>query len=138
MKSENRITLRDNHRRSLSSSLMIVEQLLKESEELMENKSITCCYDVKNDINPDIIKRNLEVIDSARKQICKLAEKYATDKHSQSLQRIIAAKKTKMWEILCDSKARKLKGFGEFPQRLIKEYDDDIDELMAIATKLEY
>ena len=39
---------------------------------------------------------------------------------------------------LCDSKARKLKGFGEFPQRLIKEYDEDIDELMATASKIEY
>ncbi len=104
----------------------------------MDNKSKTCCYEIKKDIKPDIIKRNLEVIGSARNQICKLAEKYTTDKRSQSLQRIIAAKKTKIWEILCDSKTRKLKGFGEFPQRLIKEYDEDVDELMAITNKLEY
>jgi hypothetical protein len=117
---------------------MIVEKLMLEIEELMTRQPKTCCYDLKNDIDPEIIKQNLEFIANAREHICKLAEKYTTDKHSQSLQRIIAAKKTKMWEVLCDSKARKLKGFGEFPQRLIKEYDEDIDELMSIASKLEY
>ena len=25
--------------------------------------------------------------------------------------------------ILCDSKSKKIKGFGEFPRNLIKEYD---------------
>jgi hypothetical protein len=41
-----------------------------------------------------------------------------------------------MWEILCDSKAKKLKGFGDFRQKLIKENDRDIDELMAMPIKL--
>ena len=58
--------------------------------------------------------------------------------HTKSLQRIIDVKKTKIWEILCDSKAKKLKGFGEFPQKLIKEYDNDIDELMSTADKIKY
>jgi hypothetical protein len=58
--------------------------------------------------------------------------------HTQSLQRIIDVKKTKIWEILCDSKAKKLKGFGDFPQKMVKEYDRDIDELMAIADKIRY
>ena len=29
-----------------------------------------------------------------------------------------------------------MKGFGEFPQKLIKEYDTDIDQLMAVAEKI--
>ena len=58
--------------------------------------------------------------------------------HTHILQRIIDVKKTKIWEILCDSKATKLKGYGDFPHRLIREYDIDIDELMAIADKIKY
>jgi hypothetical protein len=138
MKAESRISINENHRRSLSSTLMIVEQLLNEIEDLMTSQYKTCCYELNNDVDSEKINQNLIIIENARKQICKLAEKYVTGMHSQSLQRIIAAKKTKMWEILCDSKARKLEGFGEFSQRLIKEYDEDIDELMAIASKIEY
>jgi hypothetical protein len=98
----------------------------------------TCCFEIKNDIGNEIIYQNLKVIKDARNLICNLADKYSTDKHTQSLQRIVDAKKSKMWEILCDSKAKKLKGFGDFPQKLVKEYDSDIDELMAFADKIKY
>jgi len=75
--------LSDNHRRSLTSALVIVEQML-----------------------------------------------------SHSLHRTINAKKTKIWEVLSDSKSRKMKGFGVFPTGIAKEYDRDIDELMAIASNI--
>jgi len=117
---------------------MIVEQLLIEIEDLMTSQYKTCCFELINDVDSEKINHNLKVIEDARKQICNLAEKYGTDMHTQSLQRIIDVKKTKIWEILCDSRAKKLKGFGAFPQKLIKEYDKDIDELMATADKLEY
>jgi hypothetical protein len=29
-----------------------------------------------------------------------------------------------------------MKGFGEFPQRIIKEYDSDLDHLMSITEKI--
>jgi hypothetical protein len=138
MKSEKRILLLENHRRSLTSTLMIVEKLLIEIEDSMVSQYKTCCFEIKNDIDSDIINLNLKAIEEARQQICNLAEKYNTDKKFQSLQRIVDVKKTKIWEILCDSKSKKLKGFGEFPQKLIKGFDKDIDELMAIADKIKY
>ena len=138
MTTERKISLLENHRRSLTSTLMIVEQLLIEIEDLMTSQYKTCCFEIKNDIGNEIINQNLKVIKDARNHVCNLADKYSTDMHTQSLQRIVDVKKTKMWEILCDSKAKKLKGFGDFPQKLVKEYDRDIDELMAIADKIKY
>ena len=138
MKCERKISLQETHRRSLTSTLMIVEQLLIEIEELMTSRYKTCCLEIKNDIDNDIKNQNLKVIKEARNQICILADKYSTDMHTQSLQRIIDVKKTKMWEILCDSKAKKIKGFGEFPKNLVEEYDRDIDELMAIVDEIRY
>jgi TIR domain len=130
--------LPENHRRSLSSTLMIVEQLLIDIEDLTTNRYKPCCIEIKNDISTDIIKKNLSAIEESRKLICNLAEKYNTDKTVQSLQRIVNAKKTKIWEILCDSKAKRLKGFGEFPPKLVIEFDNDIDELMATADRIKY
>ena len=138
MTAERKISLQENHRRSLTSTLLIVEQLLIEIEDLMTSQYKTCCFEIKNDIGNDIINQNLKVIKDARNHICNLADKYSTDMHTQSLQRIIDVKKTKIWEILCDSKAKKLKEFGVFPQNLVKEYDSDINELMAIADKIKY
>jgi hypothetical protein len=138
MKSENKIILRDNHRRSLKSTLMIVERLLIEIQDLMVNQYKSCCFEIKNDIDDDIIYQNLKVIEEARKQICNLTEKYNTDKSIQSLQMIVNVKKTKIWEILCDSTSKKLKGFGEFPQNQAIEYDEDINNLISITNRVNY
>jgi hypothetical protein len=138
MATENRILLQENHRRSLSSTLMIVEQLLIEIEDLTNLQNRTCCFEIRNDIAKETSDKNLKAIEEARKLICKLAEKYNTDKTIQSLQRIVDAKKAKIWEILCDSKAIKQKGFGEFPTKLVKEFDLDIDELLTITDKLKF
>ena len=131
-----KISLNDNHKRSLTSTLMIVEQLLVELEDLILRPYNTCCYEIRNDVDNDALDQNLIVFGEARKQICLLKEKYNTDKTLQSLQRIIDTKKTKIWEILHNSKSRRMKGFGEFPQRFIKEYDGDIDNLMKITEKI--
>jgi hypothetical protein len=72
------------------------------------------------------------------KLICNLAEKYDTNKKFQSLQRIVDVKKKRIWEILCNAKSKKQKGFGEFPQNIIIEFDKDIDEVMATADKIKY
>jgi hypothetical protein len=130
------ILLHDNHKRSLTSTLMIVEQLLIEIEDLMQRPYNTCCFEIKNDIDSDAINQNLKVTTEALKLICQLQKKYNTDKKVQSLQRIIDTKKTKIWEILHDSKSRRMKGFGDFPQRFIKDYDKDIDDLMAMSEKI--
>jgi hypothetical protein len=128
--------LSENHRRSLSSALMIVEQMLIEMEELMVIRKNSCCFKITDDIEPEDRDHNLEIIGKAREQICKLAEKYGANKQNQSLSRSLNAKKTKVWEILCDIKAKKQKGFGEFPKDLIKDYDSDIEYIMTITDKI--
>lgn len=133
-----KINLSENHRRSLTSTLMIVEQLLVEMEDMIKSPYITCCQEIKLDIEKDTATHNLRVIAEARKVICNLTEKYNTEKSIRSLQRIIDVKKTRIWEILYDSRARKLKGFGDFPKELIKEFDKDIDELLNITSKIKY
>jgi hypothetical protein len=131
-----KIVLTENHKRSLSSTLMVVEQILAEIEDIMVNSNQTCCYELKKDLDNITIEHNQKVIKEALLVICSLKEKYNTDKAVQSLQRIVDAKKTKIWETLHNSKSRRMKGFGEFPQRIIKEYDSDLDHLMSITEKI--
>ena len=133
-----KIKLKENHRRSLSSALAMSEKMLTEIEDSLRSLKNTCCFRIENDVDPEKIQHNLEIIQEAREQICKLAAKYSTDKQNQTLSRLINAKKTKIWEILCDTKAKKQKGFGEFPKELVKEFDEDIDKLMEITNKITF
>jgi hypothetical protein len=135
MKHENPI-LTGNHKRSFSSTLIVIEQLLIEIKDNMVNPPQSCCAEVHNDVERSVIENNLLVIEEALDQICSLKEKYKTDKFTGSLQRVIDAKRAKIWETLQNSKSKRMKGFGEFPPKAIKEYDADIDNLMAIADKI--
>jgi hypothetical protein len=134
--SGDRIILTENHKRSLSSTLMVVEQLLFELRDVMDNSNQKCCYELTKDIDYKTLEHNNKVINEALTLVCSLKEKYCTDKATQSLKRIVDAKKTKIWETLHNSKSRRMKGFGEFPQKIVKEYDNDLDHLMAITENL--
>jgi hypothetical protein len=138
MADEKSITLNENHKRSLTSTLLIVEQLLIDIKDLMINPSQACTVEMVKDVENSIIDQNLAVVDEALRQICLLKEKYRTDRATQSMQRNIDAKKSKIWEVLHNSKSRRLKGFGVFPQKLIKEYDGDIDHLLAITENIKF
>jgi len=130
--------LTENHLRSLTSALMMVEQMMTEMKDSLLTSYNTCCLEIEKDICEKDKNFDLEIINKALEQICKLADKYEIEKRKQSLKRIVNAKKTKSWEILCDMKSRKQKGFGEFPKELVKEYDNDIERLLAIIEKINF
>lgn len=134
---ETKIFLSDNHKRSLSSTLIIVEQHLFEIIDVMDDTNQKCCFEISKDIDYEKIEHNKKVISEALELICSLKEKYCTDKAIQSLKRVVNAKKSKIWETLHNSKSRRMKGFGEFPQKIVKEYDSDLDQLISITEKLD-
>jgi|WetSurMetagenome_2_1015567.scaffolds.fasta_scaffold517243_2 hypothetical protein len=132
------IHLPDNHIRGLSSILMLVEKSLSEMQDLFLKQNDACCYEVVKDVDNDVIAKNISVIREAETLICELAIKYGTAREEQSLQRIIDAKRTKIWEILTDSLSRKIIGYGTFPKKYADEYDSDIGKLIEITNKINY
>jgi len=133
-----KIHLPENNARVLSSSLMLVEKSLMEMEELFLKNDNPCCYEVLKDVDNVTISYNISIIKEARTEICKLAEKYGTSKEKQSLQRIIDAKRTKIWEMLNNTLSRRIKGYGTFPKKYVDEYDSDIGKLIEITNRINY
>lgn len=107
-------------------------------EELILEQNDSCCSEIVKDIDERAIADNLSAIKKAKTHICSLVEKYNTIKNTQRLQRIIDAKRTKIWEILNDTFSKKLKGFGTFPQKYADEYDFDIGKLIEITNRINY
>jgi len=106
--------LGENHRRSLTSALTIVEQLLNEIEGTLAGRLSSCCVELVDDIT----------------------EEYRTNRRKQSIRRIIDAKKTRIWEVLIDTRAKRQKSYGAFPNELVAEYDGDINGLLKITDKI--
>lgn len=133
-----KINLPENHTRSLSSSLIVVEKSLLELEEMLLRHSDGCCSVIVKDIDDESLAYNITAIHEAKRCICELAEKYGTSVEKMSLQRVINAKRTKIWEILTDTLSRKVKGFGTFPKKYAEEYDSDICRLLEIINRIHY
>lgn len=131
-----KIHLSENHTRSLSSSLIIVEKSLLELEDMMLRQNSSCCNVLMNDVDDETVETNISAIKEAKSCICELAEKYDTAKEKLSLQRVINAKRAKIWEILIDTLSGKVKGYGTFPRKYAAEYDGDINRLLEIINKI--
>jgi len=131
-----KIHLSENHTRTLSSSLIVVEKSLSELEDMLLKHSNTCCNILHIDVDDRTIDNNISAIQVAKSYICELSEKYGTSKENLSLQRVINAKRTKIWEILTDTLSRKIKGYGTFPKKYSEEYDADINKLIEITNRI--
>ena len=131
-----KIRLSENHTRSLSSSLIVAEKSLLELETMLIMQNNSCCNVLMKDVDDKTIEINISAIHEAKNYICELAEKYGTSKDKSSLQRVINAKKTKIWEILTDTLSRKIKGYGTFPKKYSEEYDADINKLIEITNRI--
>ncbi len=132
----NKVHLPDNHVRSLSSSLRMIENSLLELEGMLLNQSVTCCSAMQNDVDEKTIAVNIAVIQEAKSYICELSEKYGTLKEKLSLQRVINAKRSVIWGILIDSRSRRMKAYGTFPKEYAGEFDADINKLIEITNKI--
>ena len=128
------ISLPPNHRRSLASSLRIVEKLLDEMEKGLADPcgTGTILYRIDPDLSEADKKETLGQVRAAKSRIRELAAKYDLPSDSTELSRFINSHKSSIWVILSDSLSYKLKGFGEFPKDHAKEFDSDITRLLQI------
>jgi hypothetical protein len=131
-----KVHLPENHVRSLSSSLRMIENSLLELEVMLLKQSVTCCSEMQNDVDEKTITVNIAAIQEAKSYICELTEKYGTLKEKLSLQRVINAKRSVIWGILIDSRARRMKAYSTFPKEYAEEFDADINKLIEITNKI--
>lgn len=134
---EKNTLLDENYRRSLKSTLMVVEKLLVEMASLMSGGVHYRIQEVKHDIDPEIKSRNLQLIQQARKQIDALADKYEIKKDVKGLRQMVSVRKVKIWEVLSNSKVNKLRGFGKLNQNLGDEFDRDMESLLEITERIQ-
>jgi hypothetical protein len=131
-----KITLSENHRRSVSSSVHIIEKMLIDIENVKSNPDNGTMIRTINDIEDLDEPHFRNAIDNIKSEIRYLAEKYNLKPEEIKMSRIINSRKAKMWETVTDTNSRKLKGFKEFPKELADEFDKDIARLKATIDAL--
>jgi hypothetical protein len=131
-----KIILSENHRRSVASSLFIIEELLYEIENVLSNPSNGYFLKLNNDISDQKRKEYYNIINETRQIIRHLAVKYELSVKTFTISRFIESRKMKMWEVISDTMSKRLKGYGEFPAEYAYEFDNDINRLQKIINNL--
>jgi hypothetical protein len=125
----NKIILSENHRRSVSSSVHIIEKMLIEIEKVISHPDGGVLSRTVNDM-PDIdMNHYRSAIKNIKSEIRVISEKYNLRSEEIKMSRVINSRKAKMWETITDTSSRKLKGFKEFPKEIADEFDTDIARL---------
>lgn len=125
--------LSDNHRRAVSASMYLIEKIVGE----LENELLGSGEKVMTKIPGTSDMKHYEVIvKEIKSYICYMHDKYDLRPFSFSLSQVVNSRKSKMWEVLCDTKSEKLNNRGKFPSEYAKEFDADIDKLLKLTESL--
>lgn len=94
-----RITLSDNHRRSLSSAIYLVEKIAVEIENELCNPTDLVMTKTASDKTEDELKRMQAVLVEIKAYVGYMAIKYNLKSKNLDLNNVLRAQKSKMWEI---------------------------------------
>lgn len=131
-----KMNLSDNHRRSLTSTIYMVEKIIAEIEnELLNPTSLVLTKIASKKSEEDLDQIKL-VLAEVKAFVGYMAIKYNLKPKKFELENILRAQKAKMWEMLCDSNSKGLRGFGKFPEEYATEFDKDIDDLQELIKKI--
>ena len=131
-----KIVLSENHRRSVSSSIHIIEKMLIEIERAIAHPDNGFLSKTINDMQDMDMTHFTSAVAGIKSEIKHISEKYNLRTEEIKLSRIINSRKAKMWETVTDTTSRKLKGYKEFPKETAVEFDNDISRLKALIDSL--
>ena len=131
-----KISLSETHRRSISASLCVVERIVYELEYKLKFQEEMTMNKVLNNMGEMDMQHYDSLINKIKAYICSLYIKYDLTPTEIYLSSEINSKKARMWEILCETNSKGLKGYGKFPEEYAQEFDSDIDVLQKLIHKI--
>ena len=131
-----KIILPENHKRSVSSSFFLVEKLAHEIEAILDRGNTANFTNFNADIPLSRRQELSKQLEKIRDYLTFLENKYELSRQVVVESRHIAARKSKMWEVLSNTRPKHLKGFGQFPPALEPGFEQDLDGLIELVEKL--
>ncbi len=130
--------LNDAQRNGLTATLMVVEEIIEELENILNEKAGSgVILDVEDDI-PKAKKEEIALkFDPMREQIKKIKDIFDLEKKNKLNSRIFSGRLTYCWSILTGSKAKGLRGYGEVAEGLESILDPQLDILIGLINEIE-
>lgn len=130
--------LPDNHRRVLAVTARIVEQALDEIEALLlrtSNRRLT--ERIEHTYSETERRRLLDTVAKMKEATAGMFTALHLEPAHYTEDQIIAAKRTRLWTVLVDSKSKGTKGFGKLSAEQARLLDFHIDKLLELLKEIE-
>ena len=131
------IELPDPQRRSLEVTANVIETTLAEMETLLRSdrkgqltRKVEPCY------SEEERSRMLSAIAAMRQANTEMILHLGLRSSRIREDRIVNARISHMWTVLCDSTSKGLKGFGGLPPSLSQVVDDHINQLLELLKEI--
>jgi hypothetical protein len=125
------IELSDNHRRSISVVLQLVDKALCEWDAWIERPpSAGVMYQQQDTLSPTHKKRLRQKSSVVRELILRLRDDLQLEPSRPASSQMVVGQATILWEMLVELNSRSLEGYGRVPEELA-HYLDPIGEQLA-------
>jgi hypothetical protein len=129
--------LNEHQHRALSTRLALLDRQLYEAERFVRGDlGSGPMFETRSDLKTEETEALLDLFAAARESLTKLRDRFALTVHGEEVRHWLLGHFSILWNILQDSHAEKLKGFGEVARDLGPQLDPEIDHLIEIVSRV--
>ena len=129
--------LNNDQRRALSTRLAALDRQLSETEILLvRGMPDGAMFRIENDLSSERAQAILALFAEARACIERLRDRFELNVQKEDLRQRLAGHFGILWTILENSRAARLKGFGEVSDELVHALDSEIEALIEIVDRI--
>jgi hypothetical protein len=129
--------LTDSHRRVIGSGMLIIDGAAVRMLNRLEGRSAPAAMNVVEGSVTEAEKERIEaLLKQLQAMIRSFAQKYDLQPSKKNLRRILASDVSQIWIALEDSRPVRIRGYGAMPVSSAESLEVDLQEMLAVATKL--
>jgi hypothetical protein len=129
--------LNPNQRRSLATTLSVLEEMLCEIERTLTGGGYKgFLFELQDDVPSPVKDEILKRISLVRERIEVMAEQFTLEKRSDEASRDLMGKLAYGWEILEGAKARYQRGYGTVAEGLAEALDPQLDDILVFVNEM--
>jgi hypothetical protein len=137
MASKRHIPLSDNHRRSVTTMLTLLDERLCEFEEIARGREVrSLLYRECNDLSAQQRERLLQDVVKVREIMREMQEIFRLRPTVHSLSRQVRAASSSLWEGLVETQSKRLGGYGKVPGQLAEYLDPALERIIECVLSI--
>ena len=131
MKKDQNIVINDNQKRSIASSLSLLDEVLCLFEEYAHGREIhSVCYEERNDLTPEQRAKLRSQIETVRAHMKQMKRDLNLPSEVKDVGRLIWGRSAGFWEVMAEMQSKHLKGYGEISPSLAEYLDPRAETLL--------